>query len=110
MSVVLERGQPPNFYNVFQVYDNILSLGVRPIVELSFMPSKLVICPLTGCQYAFKNPVSAYKGGADGCGLKAWAKRGLTACFSGAVSLAVVRPNFLLTVLLVLIRSHHAPP
>jgi hypothetical protein len=66
MSVVLEKNQPPNFYNVFQVYDNILSLGVRPIVELSFMPSKLVICPLTGCQYAFNNPVSGYKGGRVG--------------------------------------------
>ena len=62
MSVQIDKGQPPNFFNVFQVYDNILALGVRPIVELSFMPSKLVTCGSSGCDYAFGNPVSGYKG------------------------------------------------
>ena len=33
---------PYEFYNVDQVYDYILSIGVRPVVELSFMPKALV--------------------------------------------------------------------
>ena len=32
------------FYNVDVVYENMLSLGVRPIVELSFMPGWLANC------------------------------------------------------------------
>jgi xylan 1,4-beta-xylosidase len=34
-------GKDPNFQNVDQVYDGVLERGVRPMVELSFMPRKL---------------------------------------------------------------------
>jgi len=34
-------GKDPNFQNVDQVYDGVLARGVRPMVELSFMPRKL---------------------------------------------------------------------
>jgi xylan 1,4-beta-xylosidase len=43
MSVVLAPGQY-EFYNVDIVYDFLLSIGVRPIVELSFMPGVLAGC------------------------------------------------------------------
>eukprot|EP01047_Picozoa_sp_COSAG01_P063971 COSAG01_NODE_8383_length_2806_cov_2.432582_5_plen_224_part_00 len=33
-----------NFYSVDLVYDHMLSLGVTPLVELSFMPRALVTC------------------------------------------------------------------
>ena len=57
MSVVLAPGQY-EFYNVDVVYDFLLSVGVRPIVELSFMPGVLANCwpwnvtgPAANCQY-----------------------------------------------------------
>jgi xylan 1,4-beta-xylosidase len=55
MSVVLAPGQY-EFYNIDVVYDYLLSIGVRPIVELSFMPGVLAGCwpwNATGdkCQY-----------------------------------------------------------
>lgn len=43
MSVVLAPGQY-QFYNIDVVYDYLLSIGVRPIVELSFMPGILAGC------------------------------------------------------------------
>jgi xylan 1,4-beta-xylosidase len=33
-----------NFYSVDLVYDHMLSLGVTPLIELSFMPRALVTC------------------------------------------------------------------
>jgi xylan 1,4-beta-xylosidase len=57
MSVVLGPGEY-EFYNVDVVYDFLLSIGVRPIVELSFMPGVLANCwpwnttaPAPNCQY-----------------------------------------------------------
>ena len=47
MSVVLQHQSGELFYqylNVDSVYDYILSLGARPIVELSFMPGHLAKC------------------------------------------------------------------
>lgn len=35
------QGKEPNWQNVDRVYDGILARGVRPIVELSFMPKRL---------------------------------------------------------------------
>ena len=57
MSVVLAPGQY-EFYNVDVVYDALLRIGVKPIVELSFMPGVLANCwpwnttsPAPNCQY-----------------------------------------------------------
>mmetsp|Transcript_44985 Transcript_44985/g.106848 ORF Transcript_44985/g.106848 Transcript_44985/m.106848 type:complete len:629 (+) Transcript_44985:110-1996(+) len=60
MSVVPRKGEY-EFFNVDTVYDFLLSIGVRPVVELSFMPKALVDCEGTDCHYAFRNP-GAYKG------------------------------------------------
>lgn len=52
------------FYNVDQVYDYLHSLGIKPVVELSFMPSALVSCggnSQPACRYAFGAP-GGYKG------------------------------------------------
>lgn len=62
MSVLQHNDSTPNLYNVFVVYDAMLAMGVKPLVELSFMPSKLVTCKPADCSYAFNNPVSGYKG------------------------------------------------
>jgi len=60
MSVVPEKGTY-EFFNVDTVYDFLLSIGVRPLVELSFMPKALTNCTGDGCTYAFGNP-GGYKG------------------------------------------------
>ena len=47
-----------------QVFDFLLSIDVRPIVELSFMPKSFVTCGYgtpRPCEYAFDDPGS-YKG------------------------------------------------
>jgi len=36
------------WYNVDQVYDYLVEIGVRPVVELSFMPKALVTCSFAG--------------------------------------------------------------
>src|SRR5437868_3128197 len=42
-----EKGNPVfNFTYVDQIYDGLLAAGVRPIVELSFMPKKLAASPV----------------------------------------------------------------
>jgi len=42
-----EQGQPSlNFSYVNQIYDGLLANGVRPFVELSFMPNKLAAKPI----------------------------------------------------------------
>eukprot|EP00658_Telonema_sp_P-2_P026392 TRINITY_DN20653_c0_g1_i1.p1 TRINITY_DN20653_c0_g1~~TRINITY_DN20653_c0_g1_i1.p1 ORF type:complete len:537 (+),score=113.23 TRINITY_DN20653_c0_g1_i1:211-1821(+) len=64
MSVLPSKGAPPEFYNVDQVMDFLVSLAVKPVVELSFMPSALVSCggsDQPSCQYSFGDPGS-YKG------------------------------------------------
>lgn len=39
---IMSRGRTaPNFLNVFEVYDGLVTRGVAPIVELSFMPKAL---------------------------------------------------------------------
>ena len=40
-----------NFRQCGQVYDNLLSAGVKPFVELSFMPSQLARTKKTGLHY-----------------------------------------------------------
>lgn len=60
MSVIIDGKY--NFYNVDQVYDFLLSIGVRPVVELSFMPRALAQCSPAQCHYAFDNPPGSYKG------------------------------------------------
>jgi len=43
---VNKQGQPEyNFTNVDQIYDGLLANGIRPFVELSFMPQELASTP-----------------------------------------------------------------
>lgn len=77
MSVVIGE-QQYQFYNVDQVFDYLVSLKMKPVVELSFMPSHLVKCGGSNqksCDYAFGDH-GGYKGwfvvrigggGADSC-------------------------------------------
>jgi len=44
-----------SFYNVDRVYDFLLSIGVRPLVELSFMPKALAKCSDTCSPASAKN-------------------------------------------------------
>jgi xylan 1,4-beta-xylosidase len=63
MSVLPRKGQY-EFYNVDQVFDYLLEIGVRPIVELSFTPSAMVSsCKGSEkkCDYAFDDR-GGYKG------------------------------------------------
>lgn len=59
MSVVTPSGY--EFFNIDTVYDFLVEEGIRPVVELSFMPSRLVNCTGADCHYAFSDPGS-YKG------------------------------------------------
>lgn len=64
MSVLPRRGGEYEFYNVDQVFDYLKQLNVKPVVELSFMPSALVSCGRSGqqqCSYAFGD-AGGYKG------------------------------------------------
>ena len=69
MSVVPRLGQLPEFYNVDQVLDFLVELGLKPVVELSFMPKALAKCEesdqsggkLPACQHAFGDN-GGYKG------------------------------------------------
>jgi len=60
MSTMPRPGQY-EFFNVDAVYDFLIDSGVRPIVELSFMPMALANCKPEDCRYAFRNH-AAYKG------------------------------------------------
>ena len=53
MSTLL--GGQPNLYNLFRVFDYYLSVGIRPIFELSFMPEALASDPT--------KTIMHYKGG-----------------------------------------------
>ena len=53
MSVVTDKGTY-SWYNIDRVYDHMLSLGVRPVVELSFMPRHLANC--SDCPQQSGNP------------------------------------------------------
>eukprot|EP00930_Biecheleria_cincta_P000834 TRINITY_DN102029_c0_g1_i1.p1 TRINITY_DN102029_c0_g1~~TRINITY_DN102029_c0_g1_i1.p1 ORF type:complete len:559 (-),score=74.99 TRINITY_DN102029_c0_g1_i1:216-1892(-) len=64
MSVLPRRGGEYEFYNIDQVFDYLKQLNIKPVVELSFMPSALVSCGRSRqphCQYAFDDHGS-YKG------------------------------------------------
>eukprot|EP00051_Salpingoeca_urceolata_P030108 m.8131 g.8131 ORF g.8131 m.8131 type:complete len:562 (+) comp3142_c0_seq2:333-2018(+) len=61
MSVLPQDNGQYYFYNVFQVYDYLLSIGMKPVVELSFMPRALVGCSGNDCHYAFGDH-GGYKG------------------------------------------------
>ncbi len=41
----IEQASPYNFSYIDQIYDGLLDLGVRPFVELSFMPKKMASDP-----------------------------------------------------------------
>ena len=43
--VSLSDGQPPDFSGLDATYDQLLDLGLRPVVELSFMPAALAADP-----------------------------------------------------------------
>jgi xylan 1,4-beta-xylosidase len=45
MSVMLDDCKTTSFYNVDTVYDYILSIGMRPVVELSFVPDCMASGP-----------------------------------------------------------------
>ena len=60
LSVCPRKGEY-HFYSLDLVYDNMLANGVKPLVELSFMPKALVTCGGKGepqCQWAFGAPGS----------------------------------------------------
>src|SRR5437588_8027 len=57
-----EHGNPVyNFSYVDAIYDGLLHLGVRPVVEISFMPKKLAFNPDAGHPFWYKPIVSAPK-------------------------------------------------
>jgi xylan 1,4-beta-xylosidase len=57
-----EHGEPVyNFAYVDQVYDGLLKLGVRPFVEISFMPKKLAFNPDALHPFWYKQNVSPPK-------------------------------------------------
>lgn len=57
-----ERGQPVyNFAYVDQIYDGLLHNGVRPVVEISFMPKKLAFNPDALHPFWYKQNVSPPK-------------------------------------------------
>jgi len=57
-----EHGEPVyNFAYVDQVYDGLLRLGVRPFVEISFMPKKLAFNPDALHPFWYKQNVSPPK-------------------------------------------------
>ena len=58
---VTPDGRSYYFYNVDVVFDNLVALGITPIVELSFLPRALAHCTPSDCSYAFNDPGS-YKG------------------------------------------------
>jgi len=57
-----EKGHPVyNFTYVDQIYDGVLKNGVRPVVELSFMPRKLASDPSTSHPFWYKPNVTPPK-------------------------------------------------
>lgn len=60
MSVVPRKGHY-EFFNVDTVFDFLQSIGVKPVVELSFMPKALAQCEPADCTYVMGNR-GAYKG------------------------------------------------
>ncbi|MEG9437296.1 glycosyl hydrolase family 39 [Edaphobacter sp. HDX4] len=57
-----EHGNPVyNFAYVDQIYDNLLANGVRPVIEISFMPKKLAFNPDALHPFWYKQNVSPPK-------------------------------------------------
>ena len=57
-----EHGKPVyNFSYVDQIYDSLLAAGVRPFVELSFMPKKLAADPKNTFDFWYKPVISPPK-------------------------------------------------
>src|SRR3954454_22361759 len=57
-----EHGNPVyNFAYVNQIYDNLLANGIRPVVEISFMPKKLAFNPDALHPFWYKQNVSPPK-------------------------------------------------
>jgi xylan 1,4-beta-xylosidase len=57
-----EHGNPVyNFAYIDQIYDNLLANGVRPVVEISFMPKKLAFNPDALHPFWYKQNVSPPK-------------------------------------------------
>src|SRR5688500_4662365 len=51
-TLIHHAGKPLySFFNTDQIYDYLLSIGMKPFVELSFMPSMLSSSPSTVFQY-----------------------------------------------------------
>ena len=64
-----EHGNPVyNFAYVDQVYDGLLKNGVRPVVEISFMPKKLAFNPDALHPFWYKQNVSPPKSLENGTG------------------------------------------
>jgi hypothetical protein len=69
MSVAPAPGGPFHFYNIDLVVDHLVSLGLKPIFELDYMPRSMADCkgrgdganPARACTYAFHNR-GGYKG------------------------------------------------
>ncbi len=60
-AVALQGESPYNFSYVDQIYDGLLELGVRPFVELSFMPKKMASDPAALHAFWYKQNVSPPK-------------------------------------------------
>ena len=70
------QASPYEFYNVDQVYDYLVSIGVKPVVELSFMPKALVSCggadPETGVAQPPAPTRTARRVGRGTAGTRGW--------------------------------------
>ena len=60
-AVALNGESPYNFSYVDQIYDGLLEMGVRPFVELSFMPKKMASDPAALHAFWYKQNVSPPK-------------------------------------------------
>ncbi len=60
-AVALKEESPYNFSYVDQIYDGLLEMGVRPFVELSFMPKKMASDPAALHAFWYKQNVSPPK-------------------------------------------------
>ena len=72
-------GGAANLINLFSVFDFFLSVGLRPIFELSFMPAALAYDPTKTVMH-YQGITSAFKAGPEGAGQ--WAQL-MTDIFTG---------------------------
>ena len=59
--VALKEEPPYNFSYIDQIYDGLLEMGVRPFVELSFMPKKMAADPELTQSFFYRPVVSPPK-------------------------------------------------